>query len=341
MGAPIRKLVRMTRIAIALALIGVLGCSSQNAGPAEGSSTSAASYKPKVALLTTGPVNDSGWSALAYEGLLAIRDELGAEISHQEARGTQIRDAMRSYAQKGYRLVFGHGFEYNEPGVEIAKDFPNTVFVSSSGGKTAENAGAFRFYLEQGFYLAGVMAADLSKSGVLAMIGGPEVPSIESTFKAFEAGAKAERPDIRVLTLFTGQDSDVAAAKRATLEAISQGADVVIHQANAAAQGVFEACREKGVLAIGSNANQNDNESGVVVASAVIVAKPAFVELAKDVFEGRYKGSIRLVGMDKGAIDFVLNPKLEDRVPEATRKKLNDLKAKIVSGELVVPKDEF
>ncbi|MEJ5171408.1 MAG: hypothetical protein WHU10_10505, partial [Fimbriimonadales bacterium] len=95
----------MTRIAIALALIGVLGCSSQNAGPAEGSSTSAASYKPKVALLTTGPVNDSGWSALAYEGLLAIRDELGAEISHQEARGTQIRDAMRSYAQKGYRLV--------------------------------------------------------------------------------------------------------------------------------------------------------------------------------------------------------------------------------------------
>lgn len=317
----------------------LMGCASNEPGPTSGSAEGRQDFK--VALLTPGPVNDSGWSALAYEGLLAIRDELGAEISNQEAKGTQIRDAMRSYAQRGFRLVFGHGFEYNEPGVEIARDFPDTVFVSSSGGKTAKNAGAFRFYLEQGFYLGGVMAADLSKSGVVAMIGGPKVPSIESTFKAFEAGAKAERPDIRVLTLFTGQDSDVAAAKRATLEAIAQGADLVIHQANAAAQGVFEACREKGVLAIGSNANQNENESGVVVASAVIVAKPAFVELAKDVRDGRYEGSIRLVGMDKGAIDFVINPKLESRVPEATRKKLDDLRAKILSGALVVPKDEF
>ncbi|MFN3683183.1 MAG: BMP family protein [Fimbriimonadaceae bacterium] len=330
----------MRRILLASALVlALMGCASNEPGPTSGSAEGRQDFK--VALLTPGPVNDSGWSALAYEGLLAIRDELGAEISNQEAKGTQIRDAMRSYAQRGFRLVFGHGFEYNEPGVEIAKDFPDTVFVSSSGGKTAKNAGAFRFYLEQGFYLAGVMAADLSKSGVVAMIGGPKVPSIESTFKAFEAGAKAERPDIRVLTLFTGQDSDVAAAKRATLEAIAQGADLVIHQANAAAQGVFEACREKGVLAIGSNANQNENESGVVVASAVIVAKPAFVELAKDVRDGRYEGSIRLVGMDKGAIDFVINPKLESRVPEATRKKLDDLRAKILSGALVVPKDEF
>lgn len=329
----------MTRFLLGLALVAALGCAANGPRPPAERTEAGGSFK--VALLTPGPVNDSGWSALAYEGLLAIRDELGAEISNQEARGTQIRDAMRSYAQKGYGLVFGHGFEYNEPGVEIARDFPDTVFVSSSGGRTAKNAGAFRFYLEQGFYLAGVLAADLSKSGVVAMIGGPKVPSIESTFKAFEAGAKAERSGIRVLTLFTGQDADVAAAKRATLEAVSQGADVVIHQANAAAQGVFEACREKGVLAIGSNADQNDNESGVVVASAVIVAKPAFVELARDVREGRYEGSIRLVGMDRGAIDFVLNRKLESRVPEATRRKLEDLKARILSGELVVPKDEF
>ncbi|MCX7800580.1 MAG: BMP family protein [Fimbriimonadales bacterium] len=329
----------MRRILLALVAVGLMGCSSGGGKSIDSKGGSNEGFK--VALLTPGPVNDSGWSAMAYEGLVAIRDELGAEISNQEARGTQIRDAMRSYAQRGFRLVIGHGFEYNEPGVELAMDFPDTVFVSSSGGKTSANAGAFRFYLEQGFYLAGAMAADLSKSGVLAMIGGPKVPSIESTFKAFEAGAKATRPSVRVITLFTGQDSDVAAAKRATLEAISQGADVVIHQANAAAQGVFEACREKGVLAIGSNANQNDNESGVVVGSAVIVAKPAFVELAREVKEGRYQGSIRLIGMEKGAIDFVLNPKLESRVPEAVKQKLAGLKEKILSGELIVPKDEF
>lgn len=323
---------------LAFVAVGLLGCSG-GGDSHKGSNPSSTTFK--VALLTPGPVNDSGWSAMAYDGLVAIRDDLGAEISNQEAKGTQIRDAMRSYAQRGFRLVIGHGFEYNEPGVELAKDFPDTVFVSSSGGRTAPNAGAFRFYLEQGFYLAGTLAAELSRSGVVAMIGGPKVPSIESTFKAFAAGAKASKESVRVITLFTGQDSDVAAAKRATLEAISQGADVVIHQANAAAQGVFEACREKGALAIGSNSNQNDNESGVVVASAVIIARPAFVELAREVKEGRYRGSIKLIGMEKGAIDLILNPKLESRVPEAVKARLTALKERILSGELVVPKDEF
>lgn len=295
----------------------------------------------KVALLTPGPVSDAGWSALAYSGLQQIKDQLGAEVNNQEATGTKIKDSMRAYAQQNYDLVIGHGFEYNEPATQVAKDFPKTVFVSSSGGETAANVGAFRFYLEQGFYLAGMMAADMSKTGKVAMIGGPDVPSIKSTFKAFRAGVAAENPKVQVIEKFTFKDSDVAAAKEATLQAIAEGADFVIHQANAGAQGVFDAAREKGIYAFGANLDQNDNPSGVVIASPVIVAGPAFVDLAKRVQSGAYKGEITLMGMDKGAIDFVVNPKLKDKVPPAVLKKIEDTKAKIKSGALVVPKDEF
>ena len=59
-----------------------------------------------------------------------VEGELGAQVDNQEATGPKIKDAMRSYAQKGYKLVFGHGFEYNAPAVEVAKDFPETVFVT-------------------------------------------------------------------------------------------------------------------------------------------------------------------------------------------------------------------
>lgn len=280
---------------------------------------------------------------MAYEGLKKIEGDLGAEVSNQEVAGVQpIRDAMRSYAQKGYQLVFGHGFEYNEPAIQVAKDFPNTVFVSSSGGQTAANVGAFRFNLEQGFYLAGMLAARMSKTGVIGSVAGPRVPSIASTLKAYEAGAKAARPDIKVLeTVYTGKDSDIAAARQATLLVIQQGADFVIHQANAGAQGVFDACKEKGVYALGSNLNQNDNASGAVVASAVIVAGSALVELAKQVQSGTYKGSITLMGMDKGAIDFIVNPALADKVPADVAKSIEDAKAAIVSGSLAVPMDQF
>lgn len=173
------------------------------------------------------------------------------------------------------------------------------------------------------------------------MIGGPDVPSIRSTFVGFKAGAEAAKPGITVIEKFTGKDSDIAAAKQATLAAITDGADFVIHQANAGAQGVFDACKEKNVYAFGANSDQNDNASGAVIGSAVIKAGPAFEDLAKQVQAGTFKGSIVLMGMDKDTIDFVLNPKLKDKVPADLQKKLDGLKADIKSGKLVVPKMEF
>ncbi|MCW5938608.1 MAG: BMP family protein [Fimbriimonadaceae bacterium] len=295
----------------------------------------------RVALLTPGPVSDAGWNAMAFRGLQAIQKDLGATVNNQETSETKIRDAMRSYAQEGYDLVFGHGFEYNEPAVEVAKDFPKTVFVSSSGGKTAPNAGAFRFALEEGFYVAGYVSGMMTKTGKVAMIGGPDVPSIRSTFKAFRAGAERAKPGVQVIETFTGKDADVAAAKQATLAAIGQGADFVVHQANAAAQGVFDACKEKGVAAFGANLDQNDNASGVVLGSAVINAEPAFLGLAKSVKEGTYQGGIEVYGMKQGAIDFVWNPNLASKVPAMVQEMVERLKGDITSGKLSVPMDQF
>jgi basic membrane lipoprotein Med (substrate-binding protein (PBP1-ABC) superfamily) len=319
------------------------GCSKDGQGTPASVGTSAGQDSPsfKVALLTPGPVNDSGWSALAFEGLEAIKDETGAMTSNQVAQGSDIKESMRSYAQKGYQLVLGHGFEYNEPGVQVAKDFPDTVFISSSGSATAKNAGAIRFYLEQSFYLAGVLAANVSKTGTVGMVGGPDVPSIRSTFKAFRAGAEASKPGTKVLEVFTGKNDDVAAARQVAETMIKSGADVLIHQANAAAQGVFTACKDGKAWALGANLNQNDNESVVVIASATISAKAAFLEVTKLVKEKKFDGNVVQLGMEKGAIDFVYNDKLKSQIPEAALKAVEEAKANIMSGKLVAPKDKF
>lgn len=332
--------------AILLALVlALVGCSSGGSDSQVTTSEPATGQKKesefKVALITPGPVSDAGWNAMAYEGLKSIETELGAQVNNQEATGPKIRDAMRSYAQQGYDLVFGHGYEYNEPAIEVAKDFPDTVFISSSGGKTAKNAGAFRFYLEQGFFLAGYVAGLASKSHVVAMIGGDDVPSIRSTFKAFKAGALKANPNTRVIEVFTGNGTDSAAAKQATLKAIDEGADYVIHQANNAAQGVFEACKERKVWAFGANLNQNDNPSGVVMGSAVIIAKPAFLRLAQLVKNGAYQGSVTLMSMKDGAIDFVFNDALTSQLPEGVVRKTIEMRDSVLQEVQEVPKDDF
>ncbi|HXH59888.1 MAG TPA: BMP family protein [Fimbriimonadaceae bacterium] len=326
-------------LAIAVASLLVFGCT----GGAKTANNSQVQDDGKfeVALLTPGSISDAGWNAMAYEGLTAIHDELGATVENKEATDAQIKDSMRSYAQKDFELVIGHGFEYNAPAMEVAKDFPNTVFVSSSGSQTAKNVGAFRFYLEQGFYLAGYMAASMSKTHTIAAIGYNKIPSIKSTFRGFEAGAKAADPNVNVIEPDMDDNADVAAMKQATLAAIAQGADFVIHQANDKAQGVFDACKEKGAYAFGANLNQNDNPSGIVIASAYIIAKPAYVELAKEVKAGTYTGRVDLRGMADGAIGFEINPKMITKIPMSLLASLVKLQQDIASGALKVPKDEF
>jgi basic membrane lipoprotein Med (substrate-binding protein (PBP1-ABC) superfamily) len=296
----------------------------------------------KVALITPSSVNDAGWSALAYRGLQRIEAEMDAEIQNVVASSpAEIADAMRSYAQKDFDLVIGHGYEYNAVGMEVGADFPNTVFVSTSGDKFSENVGTFRFYLEQATYLCGMIAAKLTKTRTVGMVGGPNVPSIESTFQAFEAGVKAVDPGVRVLKVYTNSNDDVGAAKQQTMALLDQGADMIIHQANAAAGGVFEACTERGVLAFGTNSDQSSAAERTVLCSAIIVAEPAFLALAKRVSEGKFEGGVNLQGMKEGAVDLVWNTKITGGVPQELTDLIADTKKKIASGEITVPKLDF
>lgn len=327
------------KIAVILAaLVLVVGCTQEQKGAGDAKSEDAL----KVALITPSSVNDSGWSALAYKGLQQIQAELGAEIQNVVASSpADIRDAMRSYAQKGFDLVIGHGFEYNAIGIEVGKDFPETVFISTSGNETADNVGTFRFVLEEATYLCGMIAASLSKTKVVGMVGGPEVPSIESTFRAFEAGAKAVDPEIRVLKAYTKSNDDVAAAKRQTLAFLDQGADFIIHQANAAAGGVFEACAERGVYAFGTNSDQSGDGPMTVLASAVIVAERPFVDIAKLVRDKEFKGQTVTMGLREGAVGLVWNEKLSAGVQQRVKDLVSETESKIASGALSVPIMEF
>jgi len=329
-----------------LAICFVFGCGSPSDTDEGATVKSVSPPKPgsefQVALLTPGPVSDSGWNALAYDGLQAINAKMNASITNKESKGADIADDMRAYARKGYNLIFGHGFEYNDPAMKVAKDFPDTVFVTSSGGGTAKNVGAFRFELEQGFYLAGYLAGLQTRTGIVGSVSVQNYPSIVSTLKAFAAGVKASNPGAKVLPpVYFGTEGDVSGAKQLTDNLITQGADVIIHQANSAAQGVFDACRTKNVYAMGSNADQNANESGIVLASATIVAKPAFLDLALQVRNKTFVGKIQKFGMDKGAIDFVINPKLKDRIRLDRRQMLDSVANNIKTGKLKVPEDNF
>ncbi len=305
-----------------------------------------ANRRPAVALLTAGPVSDAGWYAGAYEGLQLIGDSLGFRVSHQQTRTpAEFDEAFTSYSESGYGLIFGHGFEYQDAASRAGERYPGVTFVVSSGSRSSANVVPIIFGLHEASYLAGMAAGSVTQSGTVGMVGGVEIPSAKGTFIAFEAGVKAVMPDAAVLETFIGSWDDVSAAKEAAAAQLRQGADVLIHNVDAASFGFFQAVREvreggRTAWAFGMNRDQNDIAPEIIVGSAVIDIPAIFLQTALAWRDGTLSGPT-LTGLAGGAVDFVPNPAQKGVIPAQALARIDDARRAIIDGALDVPKIDF
>jgi basic membrane protein A and related proteins len=294
----------------------------------------------RVALLSPGPVNDNGWNASAYAGLMRIQRELGADVSQQQV-GTpsEFEDGFRRNAERGAKLVFGHGFEFGDPALKVGKEFPGTVFVVSAGAPSAvaRNVASMVWRVEDAAYLCGRIAAAVSKTGKAGCVGGMEIPPVHSAFDAFAAGAKSANPNFEVRKVFVGDWHNIGAAKAQTAALAEAGCDCVFHDADAAGLGVLQAAAEKGIYAFGCTNDQSSSAPTAVLASATLDVPASFVKVASEVKSGKFEGRRIEWTRKEGIVKLVWNRALEDKVPAAARKEIEELDAKIASGALKVP----
>lgn len=298
----------------------------------------------RAALLTSGPVSDAGWYAGAYDGLLLIEDSMDASVSHQQtATPAEYDEAFIAYASAGYDIIFAHGNEYQDAAIRAGEQFADVRIIVSGGGRVSENVVPLIFRLEEGTYLAGMAAAYMTESRIVGMVGGVAIPPAEGAFRAFEAGVRAVDPGIEVLEAFTGDWDDVAAAKEATVAQLSRGADVIIHNLDAASFAVFQAVREvvddgRVAYAIGMNGDQNAVAPDVILGSAVIRIPEAFLSTARRWQAEGVGGAPIYVNTEQDVIDFVFNPELIDRVPAEAIERVTATKSAIREGEVDLPR---
>lgn len=327
-----------------IALAAVVLCAACGGEQAPAANGGAPGDSARVALLTAGPVSDAGWYAGGYDGLLMVRDSLPAAVSNQETKTpAEYDEAFRSYAGQGFDLVFAHGFEYQDAALRAGATFSDLKIVVSGGDTVSSNVIPLLFSLEDAGYLAGVAAGGMTKSGIIGMVGGVQIPSAEDVFKAFEAGVKSVRPNARVLSTWIGSWDDVSAAKEATVAQLRQGADVVIHDTDAASFGVFQAVKEAVAAgatawAIGTNNDQNGIAPEVTLGSAVIRIPQAFLAVARLWRAGQLGGKPVYAGMREGVVDFVVNPTVAGRYPPDLVAKIDQARRTILGGQLQVPR---
>jgi basic membrane protein A len=293
----------------------------------------------RVALLTPGPISDQSWNGGAYQGLLRVRDSLGASISHiQTKTPAEFEEQFRQYGAQGYDLVIGHGFEFQDAARRVGPDFPHTIYVTTSGTTSGGNVAGIAFAFADASYLAGILAGGMTHTDTVGVIGGTELPPVKESFEAFARGAKAVKPSITILTSYIGNWDDVSAGKEQALAQIERGADIVFQNADAAGLGVFQAAREsKRALVIGSNANQNGVAPDVTIGSVVIDLPHAFLTVAREVKEGRFRARVIELGTRDDVVTLVLNPKLASQIPAATLRLVDSLSTAMHAGRLAAP----
>ena len=295
----------------------------------------------KVALCVTGAVNDMGFCQSAYDALVLLEEKYGCEIAYTEnVQPADMAAVFTDYAANGYDIVFGHGFQFGDPALEVAPLYPDTYFICAESNAAAENVATYIVSCEQGGYVEGVLAARMSETGKIGYIGPVEGASLIKIMNGFEDGAKSVNPDIEVMTAWTGSFTDTALAKEAAQAMIDDGADVIGHDANECGNGAILAAQEAGVWAMGDSYDQHDLAREPVLTSSMYNFSVVYETAYLDVVNGNFEGTIKYLGMAEGAVEMAPYYDLESEIPEEVRTEIADLIAKITSGEFVVPLDE-
>ena len=293
----------------------------------------------RVALLTPGPISDQAWNAGAYAGLTRLRDSAGAEISHIQVKTpSDFEENFRQYGASGYSLVIGHGFEFQDAAARVAPNYPKTVYATTGGETVRANLAALSFAFDEPSFLAGMAAAAVTRSGVIACVGGTELPPVKSSFAAFAAGARSIKPEIQVIVAYIGNWDDVGAGKEQALALVQRRVDVIFQNADAAGLGVFQAAKErKDLLVVGSNSNQNAIAPDVTIGSVVIDLPHAFLLLGTELKSGTFKARVIRFGTREDVVRWESSPVYAQRVSVLNKQLIDSVQVTMRAGAFKAP----
>lgn len=301
-----------------------------------GQTTTAASGEAfRIAIVAPSASNDLAFSQSIVDAVNVVSAER-ANVEVDVTDGTFVVEdaaaAIRDYASQGYDLVIAHGSQYGGSLQEIAPDFPDVSFAWGTAADTfgLDNVFSYEAASDEGGYVMGVMAAALSESGVIGVVGPVEVGDAKLYVDGFKAGAEANDSGVTVNVNYTGSFSDVALASEAAQAQISAGADVLSGTAQMVV-GAVSVANDAGVLWFGTQANQS-SLGGIVVASQVYKWEVVLRDILDKIEQGTLGGTVYEINLDNGGEVIEYNPAFT--LPEDVTQLAEQTIAGIIDGSI-------
>lgn len=290
----------------------------------------------RVALILPGPITDGTFNSAAHQGIEKAKAKYDIRVSIREnTQFAEIEETMLSYARDGYDVVIGHGFQFAEPAMKIHKQFPKTWFIVNTAKVAAPpNLASFDNRWGDAGYVAGAVAAIVSRKGMIGHVGGIPVPVIKEYNEGFGRGAKHVRKDVKVLSAYVGSFSDVAKGKEITTSMIENGADVVTSTGNENVLGTIQAAKEASVMAIGTAFDAHGIAPGTVVTTALINMDRNIDLAIGKVVDRSIEPKNYLLGFSEDGVGLAPFRDFASRISDSDQKRIQELIADIKAGKI-------
>ena len=319
--------------ALASAVAGVFLLAATGPAPAQ-------DFAPAI-VFDMGGKFDKSFNEAAYNGAERFKKESGAAYREFEVTNETQRDqALRNLARRGATVIVAVGFAQAAPVETAAKEFPKVKFTIIDAVVDLPNVQSIVFKEQEGSFLAGLMAAQASKTGKVGFIGGMDIPLIRAFACGYVQGAKFAKPSVEVLQNMTGTTPaawrDPTRGGELARSQFDRGADVVYAAAGGTGLGVLQAAKDQGKLSIGVDSNQNHLHPGSVLTSMIKRVDVAVYESFKQAKAGTWKAGVQNLGLKENGVGVAIDANNRKLVSADMEKAVNAARADIVSGKLKV-----
>jgi len=309
--------------------------------------------KKKAILIVNGNLGDLGFFDSANAGMQRVKSELGLDIQVIETGDDESKwePALADAAEEDVDYVIAVSPSMVEPIMNIAPQYPEKKFllldntVDYSAGDFS-NVYCATFKQNEGSFLAGAVAAILAKeTGKIGFVGGMDIPPINDFLVGYIEGALAINPDIKVIATYPGDYYDPAKGKEHGIVLSDQGVEVIFPAAGPTGLGTIEAAVEADRYVIGVDSDQSlgyaangDMQTALKIATSMMknVGDAIFRAIELDLKGELKMGQTESLGIAEGGVGLAKNDIYNSTLTEEERKQIEDLEAKVVSGELKV-----
>ena len=345
-----KKSLKLLSLLVTLLLLFQLtGCTPKQpaAAPEPAAPAEEAAALPTFAVVANDTIGDRGFTDMSSEGIKKAAEELGVEYKFFSCNNDAsiYLDTLKAAAES-YDVIFVvPGYFFDKELEETMKLYPDKTYIYVDGASSLEGVKSCTFKQNEGAFLAGVLAANLTGDTSVKMIndkkivgflGGADFPVIHDYQVGFEQGVKYADSTVKCIVRYTGDHYDPELGKVTAYNSYEEGADVIFQAAGPAGLGVLESAAVNKFIAIGVDTDQGYIQPGFVASSMLKRVDTAVFDIVSRICDGTALDDVSVYNVANGGISMADNEYYQSMVPAAIRDKVAEAQKKIVSGEIVV-----